>query len=197
MAFFFLCFNKNNFLWNGQWHAEMSSLTCSHVNSDRSKLWNPDNKGRYCRWNDNSRFLLWKRKKSEFSNKLWVGFLLYHFFVLQSQTSFLLLFFWPTQHSIWDLSSPTREWTLAPWVEALSLTTGLPGQSPGHLFQDLLHWYYLVFWTEVTSRTLQCFPVLEVSSWGELATLDSSWQKKLSQIYTFLSCLPPVFTSRE
>ena len=153
------------------WHVHMSILTAVTYEI-------PDNKGKYCRWNENSHFLLWKRKKSEFSNKLWVGFLLYHFFVLQFQRSSLLLFFWSCSTAFGILVPWPGNESLPPAVEALSLTTGPPGKSPGHLFQDLLHWYYLVFWTEVTCRALQCFSFLEVSSWGGLDTLCSSWQKK-------------------
>ena len=89
------------------WHVHMSILTAVSYEI-------PDNKGKYCRWNENSHFLLWKRKKSEFSNKLCVGFLLYDFYVLQFQRSSLLLFFLVMQHSTWDLSSLTSEWILAP-----------------------------------------------------------------------------------
>ena len=45
---------------------------------------------------------------------------------------FYFYFFWPL--CMWDLSSPTRDWTLTPALGGEGLTTGPPGKSPGLWF---------------------------------------------------------------
>ena len=45
---------------------------------------------------------------------------------------YFLFFFWP--RCMWDLSSPTKDWTLTPALGSEGLTTGPPGKSPGLWF---------------------------------------------------------------
>ena len=66
--------------------------------------------------------------------------------LISLSTLFLFLFWW--QHSFWDDSSPTRDWTQAPAVKAQGvLTTRLPGNFPLSTLFMLLHCHHLKYLT--------------------------------------------------
>lgn len=109
--------------------------------------------------------------------------------------------FLATQHSIWDLSSPTREWTLAPCSGSAEAYHWPARATPRSSF------------FKICSTDTTC--ILNRGSMQSSAMLPHSrgfflrrtchpgfqlgWKagKKVSQIYSFLSCLPPVFAFRE
>ena len=67
--------------------------------------------------------------------------------LLISLSTLFLFLFW-LQHSFWDDSSPTRDWTQAPAVKAQGvLTTRLPGNFPLSTLFMLLHCHHLKYLT--------------------------------------------------